>query len=68
MNIDAILREMETIAADVQQAPYQSPIQCALLRGVAAIKVLQGRILIQEAEALFFSINDRQTFKQVTGK
>lgn len=62
MNIEAILKEMETVAADGVQ--YQSPAQCALLRGVAAIKTLQGRILIQEAEALFFSVNDRQAFKQ----
>lgn len=64
MNIEAILKEMETVAADGDQVQYQSPAQCALLRGVAAIKTLQGRILIQEAEALFFSVNDRQAFKQ----
>lgn len=63
MNIEAILKEMEAVAGNAEHVDYQSPAQCALLRGVAAIKTLQGRILIQEAEALFFSINDRQAHK-----
>lgn len=57
MNIDEVVREMEDVAADAQAVKYHSPAQTALLRGVAAIKMLQGRILIQEAEALFFSLN-----------
>lgn len=62
MNIEAILKELEDTAAEVPRvkadsvAQYQRTIQNTLLRGVAAIKTLQGRVLIQQAEALFYSL------------
>lgn len=56
MNVNAVREEMAATAADAAQVSYQSQSQVALLKGVAAIKYLQGELLMAEADLFVYHL------------
>lgn len=66
MNVNEIREAMSAVAADAAQVSYKSQAQFELLRGVSAIRFLQGQLLMLEAEAFLRGLQELDSRREQT--